>query len=110
MAVNTTGEELKRFFEDKKYWPDGAWFEDDEVLIDGVHDDDIDYMTVSDNAVVKIKYGTVMFNDDKDCVSLVGYFKKWRKEQSTTSFVVVCDRANEAAVRAAITSSGGRAL
>ena len=35
MTVKTTGAEFKRFYADSKFWPEGAWYEEEEILADG---------------------------------------------------------------------------
>lgn len=37
MSTNTTGAELKAFYADPSFWPEGAYHDDEEIVTDGVH-------------------------------------------------------------------------
>jgi hypothetical protein len=111
MTVKTTGTELKRFYFDEAFWPDGAWHEDEEIEAYGSPlSEDIGIEDVPDNAVVKITGGVVLGLPDweDDGPSFEAHFKRWRKAQNAVSFVVECAKDKEEAVRAAIRATGGR--
>ena len=109
MTVKTTGAEFKRFYFDDAYWPDGTWHEDEEIEVDGLPiSEDLAIEDVSDAASMKITGGMVMVLADSSYPSVESYFKKWRKAQSTVSFVVECDKDKEGAVRSAVRAVGGR--
>lgn len=114
MATKTTGAEFKRFYNDKKFWPDdGDTYHDDAVLtVDGkVQVDGVDADTLADAAVVTIEGGFVcgpaLMGEEP---SLEAYFKRWLKTQTTASFLVECDASMLDAVKAAILAAGGRVI
>lgn len=115
MATKTTGAEFKRFYNDKKFWPDddGGTYHDDAVLkVDGeIQEDGIDTDTLADTAAVTIEGGFVCgpsLNGREP--SLETYFKRWLKTQTTASFLVECDAKVIDAVKAAIRAAGGRVI
>lgn len=109
MATKTTGAELKAFYDDKNFWPEGTWHEDEEVTIDGASvPDDFDFYAVSDVATLVIANGFVTNNDGDDLGSFEGYFKKWRKQQSTAFLAVEVSHDKLEAVKAAIIAAGGK--
>lgn len=111
MTVKTTGAEFKRFYFDEAYWPDGTWHEDEEIEVDGLPiSEDLAIEDIPDTAVMKIAGGVVLGLTDGSDPSVESYFKKWRKAQSTVSFVVECDKDKEGAVRSAVRAVGGRVV
>ena len=111
MTAKTTGAELKLFYFDDAFWPDGAWHTNEEIEVDGMPlSEDIGIEDVPDGAVVKIAGGVVIGlpNWGDDGPSFEARFKEWRKAQSTVLFVVECAKDKKWAVRAAIRAAGGR--
>lgn len=109
MSVKTTGIEFKQFYNDPKFWPEGAWHDDELITIDGVEAGcDVDLSKVEDGAKLVIEGGAVLTKDNDQVNSLEGYFKKWRKEQSTVTMVVTVDKSKEDAVVEAIKAAGGK--
>lgn len=111
MTVKTTGAEIKRFYFDEAFWPEGVWHEDEDIEVNGSPlSEDSGIEEVPDDAVVKIAGGAVIGlpGCENGGPSFEGYFKKWRRVQNTVSFVVECAKDNEEAVRAAIRAAGGR--
>ena len=109
MTVKTTGAEFKRFYFDDAYWPDGTWHEDEEIEVDGLPiSEDLAIEDIHDTASMRIAGGMVMGLADGSEPSVESYFKRWRKAQSTVSFVVECDKDKEGAVRSAVRAAGGR--
>lgn len=109
MTVKTTGAEFKRFYFDDAYWPDGTWHKGEEIEVDGLPiSEDLAIVDVPDTASMRITGGVVMGLTDDSDPSVESYFKKWRKAQSTVSFVVECDKDKEGAVRSAVRAAGGR--
>lgn len=106
MSVKTTGFELKQFYNDPAFWPDGVWHEDEEVIVDGVIWSD-DLNNIPDEALVKVSYGMV-FNDTDDEPSFETYFKRWRKTQTTTTFTVTCENSLLEPLKNAIRAVGGK--
>ncbi len=113
MSVKTTGSELKRFYFDDAYWPDGTWHEDEEIEVDGSPlSEDLGIEDLPDDAVVKIAGGAVIGLPDcgDDGPSFEGYFKKWRRVQNTVSFVVECDKKDVDVLKTSIRAFGGKVL
>ena len=113
MAVKTTGVEFKRFYADAEYWPEGedyVWHDEALILVNGAEmesEEGVD--AIPDDAVVRIEGGLVFGpkwagNEP----TLETYFRRWRKQQSTVSFLVACDVSKRAAIEAAILAAGGR--
>lgn len=109
MVAKSTGAEFKRFYQDPEFWPDGAFHEDVIFKVDGhTQEDGIDVQTLRDNSTVTIEGGIVLgvFNDNEPSVD--AYFKRWKKQQTRTSFLVECEVSKLDAVKAAIKAAGGR--
>lgn len=117
MAIKTIGAEFKRFYSDKEFWPEpdtksGAyvWHADELITVDGEEIDwDFDLTLVPDEARMTIEGGCVTDerNPDKD-QSFEGYFKKWRKKQSTATIVVEVPKDKLEEVTIAIKQAGGK--
>lgn len=111
MTVKTIGAEFKRFYSDDSIWLTGMYHEDEEVTINGDQCIDFDYKNTPDDAVVTVSGGVVCGPQfDENEPSLETFFKRWRKAQTTASFVVECDLAKLDAVKAAIQTAGGRVI
>ena len=115
MAIKTTGAEFKRFYRDDTIWMcngvENMYIDDDTILVNGL-EYDADYEAIPDDAVVKIICGVVygpQFERGYE-PSLETYFRRWKKKQTTTAFVVECDIANSDAVMAVVKAAGGRVL
>lgn len=112
MAVKTTGAEFKRFYNDQSYWPEDGktWHEDEVVTVNGdVKHPHEELAAVADDAAVVVEGGIVFgpqWNDNEP--SFEGYFKRWRKQQTTVSFLVECDASKLEAVKAAVKAAGGK--
>ena len=112
MATKTTGAEFKRFYKDPAFWPDGVWHEDETVTVNGEEvGPNGELGKIADDAVVTVDGGIVLGPKWKENEpSFEGYFKSWRKQQTTKSFVVECDESKLEAVKAAIKAAGGRVV
>ena len=108
MTVKTTGAEFKRFYNDPAFWPEGAWHEDDVILADGEEPEQIDL--ISETAVVSISGGVVFGVGGREPPSLESWFRKWKKIQTTMSFIVECDIADQANLISVIRSAGGKVV
>ena len=109
MATKTTGAEFKAFYSDKAFWPDGTWHEDEEVTIDDeLPPDGFDLSNVADNARMVLSNGYVTNEQDEDLGSFDGYFRKWRKKQTTAYLAVEVPHEKAEAVKAAIIAAGGK--
>jgi hypothetical protein len=112
MSAKTTGAEWKRFYSDKAWWPEGAYHEDDEIIVNGaVWTWDEDPMSIRDESIVTVAGGIVYLKEDAhDGPSLEAYFRRWRKAQNTVVFVCEAPKELEQAVRAAVKAAGGKAI
>lgn len=109
MPVKTSGAEFKRFYNDATFWPEGAWHDDDVILVDGVEQEDIDVEKIPETAKVTIEAGVVFMSDSDDRgVGLDTHFRRWHKAQTTRQIVVEVDVAHLDALIAAIKAAGGR--
>lgn len=112
MTTKTTGAEWKRFYSDKEFWKVGTYHDDGQIVVDGKNasDHDIDLDAISDSAVVRISGGVVLSKADDDMGSLENLFKKWRKNQIVTIFMVEAPNERAGEVKAAIMATGGAVL
>jgi hypothetical protein len=109
MATKTTGAEFKAFYEDKTFWPEDVWHEDEEVTIEGAATpEDFDLSSVPDAAKLVLANGYVTNEDGDDLGSFEGYFRKWRKKQTTSFLAVEVPHEKVDAVKAAVIAAGGR--
>jgi hypothetical protein len=103
MTTKTTGAEYKAFMAcaDPKFWPDGAYYDDADVLVNGAPLGDDDRVEdIDDGAEVRLSGGIVYLDPrDHDGPSFETHFKRWRKAQTTTHLVVEVDKAHEQALR-----------
>lgn len=111
MTTKTTGAEWKRYYSDLSAWPDGAYHDDQLIVVDGVDscEFDIDLSTVADSAQITIECG-MYFSSEKDAEgrSLEAHFRRWRKSQSITLLTVEAPNDRLDAIKAAIKSTGGK--
>lgn len=107
--IKTIGTEYKRFYDDDTAWPDGAWHDDELLLVNG------DEWTqgvneIPDNAIVNLSGGVVLGLPHGSEPSLELHFSRWRKRQTTTTILVECDLTKLDDVKAAVKAAGGRVL
>lgn len=107
--IKTNGSEYKRFYDDETAWPDGAWHEDELLLVNG-YDWDQGITEVPDNAIVSLSGGAVFGLPNGGEPSLELHFRRWRLRQTTTTILVECDLAKIDDVKAAIKAAGGKVL
>jgi len=108
--IKITGIEWKSYMADVIAWPKGAWFDDEEIKINGrLPGNEFDVENVDDAAKVELSYGVYYKNDyDFEGRSLEAHFKAWRKNQTTAFGSVEAPKENAAAVKAAILAAGGK--
>lgn len=107
--IKTLGAEYKRFYDDETAWPDGAWHEEETLLVNG--DEWSDGVTeIPDNAIVNLSGGVVLGLPHGTQPSLETHFSRWRKRQTTTTILVECDLAKLDAIKLAVKAAGGRVL
>ena len=107
--IRCTGAEWKAFQEDDAYWPDGSYYEDADLRLNGVlQDDGIDVEELAPDAVVEFTTGDVFGDEYID--SLVRFFRRWQREQSTVRFVVEIPKNKIAGVLAAVKDADGEVI
>ena len=105
--IKTNGAEFKRFYNDETAWPDGAWHEDEMLLVNG--DEWAQGITeIPDDAIVNLSGGAVFGLPSNAEPSMELHFKNWRRRQTTTTILVECDLTKVDDVKAAVKAAGGR--
>lgn len=107
--VKTTGYEIKKFFDDKVFWPEDIYYYEVEWIINGTSSGDFDPVDLKDDDQVKFK-GGIIYNEGKYCEDFEKFFKLWRKKQTKSSFVVECDVYMKDQVIDAIRAAGGNVI
>ena len=112
MAKKITGLEFKKFWSDKAFWPDQTYTDDVVFKVnEKVMDENADIANANDMDLITIENGFVLESTMyKSCEtpSLLSYFRKWQKTQTTSSFLVDCDNSLLEAVKAAVLAAGGK--
>lgn len=108
--VKTTLAEYLAFSDDKKFWDGEVCWEDVDVMIGGIDEQDIDDIRkLPESTPVTIEGGFVYSNvrDMGDMLSET-YFKRWRKAQKTVFISVSAPKDRIDVVKAAIEEAGGK--
>ena len=109
--IKTTGAEFKAFYSDPKWWPEGVFHEEAEIIINGEQsDDDTDLYAISDDAKISLKNGFVTNENGDDLGSFENFFRKWRNKQKTMIIVAKVSRDKLDDVISAIKAAGGRVV
>lgn len=109
--IKTTGAEYKRFYNDPTAWPDDSWYEDVELLVNGVElTPELGVVDIHDDAVINLSGGVVFGLPNGTETSVEAHFKRWRKRQTTTTFLVECDMDKVDEVKAAVKAAGGKVV
>jgi len=109
MATKTIGAEFKAFYEDKAFWPEGVWHEDEKITIDGVFQSEyLDFGSIPNNSQITLASGHVTNDNGDDFGSFEDYFRKWQKQQKTTFLTVEVPHEKAESVKAAIIVAGGK--
>lgn len=112
MATKTTGADLKRFWNDKASWPEGMYWDDGAILVNGSDSDNIDLSTVDNEAEISIHDGIVLHESDTDwnktAPTLEAHFLNWQKKQTTRILLVEVPIERLEAVKTAMTAAGGQ--
>lgn len=108
--VKIIGGEWNRFYADESAWPEGAWYDDAEITIDGQLVDDFDLSEVSDTSMLTVSGGIVFLDGSVEDLSLETHFKRWRKRQTTTVILVEIPKCDVDAIKSAIKNAGGKVI
>lgn len=109
MATKTSGKELKAFYADASFWKEGVWHEDEEILVNGQAVEDLEIANLNDTDEISIAGGYIFGPDwtHTEGPSFESFFRRWKKQQTTVTFVVQCDLNRADAIKAAIRVAGG---
>jgi len=111
MSTKTSGLEFKAFYNDSKVWKNGRWHEDEIVFINHHLVDEFDIAKINDSDMVLIEGGVIYEEDGATEVGgFEGQFRKWKRNQDTTTLLVRAPNAKTEAIRAAIKAAGGTLL
>ena len=112
MTVKASGIEVKAFYSDPEYWPEGVWHEDEILEIDGilVEEGSVDLSIISDTCIVSISDGYVTNKEGKDLGSFEKYFKRWRKSQDSVFLLIEIKKNNIETMELIIKSNGGKII
>lgn len=110
MTIKCTGYEWNAFYNEPEFWKEGTWWDACEITVNGLPISDDYYPNadgVANTDVVKITNGVVFLREcDDNGPSMESYFKRWRKKQTTSIFVVEAPTEKEEYIIALIRKSG----
>lgn len=113
-GITTTGKDFKAFYLGWKWPGDEPYEEDSTIEFNGVSSEDSPYKEfreVPDDAEVYIEGGSVFRDANSESwISLQGLFRRWQKEQTTTTFLVECNKTDVDSVKAAVVAAGGKVI
>lgn len=111
MTVKTTGAEFIAYYNDAAAWPDGQYHEGETIAVNGVEIEDGDDIQaiIGINDEVKLSGGEIL-DSPREWRSMEAHFKDWRRRQNTETFLVTADKSVAEAVKAAVTSVGGKVI
>jgi hypothetical protein len=114
MPVKTTGAEFKRFYNDPEFWKEEMFHEGEVIAIDGVEQEEysVDYNELGDDVRLEVSHGIVYADAQasEEVGSMEGYFRKWRRKQTTDVFLVEAPKEKLDAIKAAVKAAGGKVL
>lgn len=100
-----------KFLDDQMYWPDGSWWDDVALVVDGCKSGgDFDPADLADNALIEVAYGYVTLPSSDRAIPLPEYAQRWMKSQTTTVLLVEVPASKREEVAAAVAPLGGRVV
>ena len=111
--VKVSGAEWKAFMNDEAYWGKDTYFDDAEFTLNGeVKPDDLDFDTtqIANTDILEVVNGGI-YSESKpehNNKSLESMFRRWRKLQTHTSFVVTCKKDHVEAIKRSVKLLGGK--
>ena len=116
--VKIIGVEWNRFYADESAWPEGAWYDDAEITIDGqLVDDDFDLSEVPDSAIMTVSGGLVFLDGSVNNamnyqrqIVLETHLRRWKKRQTTTVILFEVHKSDVDAIKSAIANAGGKVI
>lgn len=101
--LKITGAEWNRFHSDDALWPDGVYYDDVLIRVNG---SEVQYYDDLDpNAVIEVETGYVDVGDRQ--IELIDYFLSWKKDQTTDFCTFEAPKDLMQAIRAAVLAAGG---
>lgn len=115
MTVKTNGAEFKRFYNDPAFWfksrsaedDSHTWWDDGVITVNGVDAENPDECQDTDEIAIHggVVFGKVFGTKEP---SLEGYFKRWKKAQTTCTLVVEVPVEKRDAVIKALAGVGAK--
>lgn len=106
MSIKTTGAEFKEWINSD--WGDDSWWDDYEVLVNGVETEDYDTDTMTDADKIEIRSG-VIIQKNGDMTDAKKHFKAWQKKQTHIYISVCVSKEKETELRAFLATIGAKA-
>jgi hypothetical protein len=86
--MKTTGLELKRFYNDEAFWPEGAWIDEWHIEVGGTEVDPDDIETIPDEAKASFQGIVFLEAHSNNWITLDTFFHRWKKQQTHTIALV----------------------
>ncbi len=113
MAINTTIQELKDFFNDEEAWPEGFVLEHCRFSCKNKEfeelEDIIEMNGYVPSLIVTILYG-YLDHEDGTTKTLSSVFKKWRSKKENETLIVQVPKQNVIRIKEALKELGGKVL
>lgn len=112
--VKCSGAEWNAFYQDKTFWKDSFYHEDEVMKLDGevVEEGERGLEHLPPEMKVEILSGIVRLGDrsDADIIDLETYFRQWKKAQDYSVLMVQVPKARETELRAFLKSQKCKVL
>jgi hypothetical protein len=113
MGIKLTGAEWKTFMDDEAVWSD-HYMDDDVIIMDGItYGDDRTHNLpeVAPTARIEVVSGVICCEEPPyEYQDLVSAIRRWKKAQTTISFVVEIHKDKADAVKSAVKAAGGKVV
>lgn len=108
MPTKTTPDEWNKYLKDDSAWEGGQYFDDLEIIVNGVEIEDYYPEDFSRDSTIVITGGIIIDGDGNEVSTVEQHFKKWRKRQPTDFLVVEINKGIVRLVKSAIIAAGGK--
>jgi hypothetical protein len=118
--VKLPGAQFKKFWADENYWPANAWVDDESIIIDDIEFDtgELDVMTISDTAVVKLIGGhmAMELNTEEELfnryngISFEKFLRKWIKDQAVDTIAIQVPKEKRSELEVWLKENNGKIL
>lgn len=111
MPVKISGADFKKFYNDKKWWPDGIWHEEESISVNGVEKDcyETDYDKILDSDLLVISGGCVL-SDKREICSMETYIRRWKSALAERIILVKAPQKKLGDIVGAIKGAGGKVI